>query len=485
MSTTPRAATVPPLRVRTPDGQERRFQRAFYIGREHDCDVCIGDAHVSRKHVLVSFRNGHWSFEDQRSASGVFVDGHPVRAGRVDGSLNLGLGEDGPFITLETAPSPQPPAEPTRPARKTELVRYVERYFGASTDQQVGRRTMMIREAFRDLQRKQRRRFGLILLVAALCAAGALAYAYYVHARLRQMEASAEELFYRMKQLDVSIANLERLVAESGSGQVKEQVRQFRTQRRAMDEQYERYLEELDLYGGKLTEQQRLILRVTRLFGECELAAPPDYVEEVSRYIGLWQSTPRFARGVTLARDMGYPRVIAEEFLEQNLPPQFFYLALQESDFNEYASGPPTRYGIAKGMWQFIPETGTRYGLKTGPFANQARPDPDDDRHDWQKATRAAAQYIKFIYATDAQASGLLVMASYNWGENSVIHLIRKMPENPRDRNFWKLLEQYRQRVPKQTYDYVLKIVAAAVIGENPRLFGFEIENPLRFLDEP
>ena len=53
------------------------------------------------------------------------------------------------------------------------------------------------------------------------------------------------------------------------------------------------------------------------------------------------------------------------------------------------------------------------------------------------------------------------------------------MPADPRERNFWKLLERHRERMPLQTYDYVFYIVSAAVIGENPRLFGFPIDNPL------
>ena len=130
-------------------------------------------------------------------------------------------------------------------------------------------------------------------------------------------------------------------------------------------------------------------------------------------------------------------------------------------------------------MWQFIPETGSRFGLKIGPLAAFPKADPADDRHQWEKATEAAARYIKEIYSTDAQASGLLVMASYNWGEQRVINMLRTMPANPRERNFWKLLERYRERVPKETYDYVLNIVAAAVIGENPRLFGFPFDSPL------
>jgi membrane-bound lytic murein transglycosylase D len=157
---------------------------------------------------------------------------------------------------------------------------------------------------------------------------------------------------------------------------------------------------------------------------------------------------------------------------------------MQESDFDEFTSGPPTYMGIAKGMWQFIPDTGKRYGLKIGPLAKFRRPDLEDDRHNWQKATKAAARYIKDIYATDAQASGLLVMASYNWGEGRVIRLLRSMPENPQDRNFWQVLGKHRRIVPDETYNYVFYIVAAAVIGENPRQFGFDFDNPLAFLDK-
>ncbi len=107
------------------------------------------------------------------------------------------------------------------------------------------------------------------------------------------------------------------------------------------------------------------------------------------------------------------------------------------------------------------------------------RYDPRDERHDFIKSTEAAARYLRDIYDTDAQASGLLVIASYNWGENKVIDLIRKMPENPRERNFWRLLKNYRERLPDETYNYVFYIFSAAVIGENPRIFGFKFDNPL------
>jgi hypothetical protein len=71
-------------------------------------------------------------------------------------------------------------------------------------------------------------------------------------------------------------------------------------------------------------------------------------------------------------------------------------------------------------------------------------------------------------------------MASYNWGEGNIIRLIRRMPENPRDRNFWSLLKNYRDKLPDETYNYVFYIFSAAVICENPKLFGFDFENPLQ-----
>ena len=74
-------------------------------------------------------------------------------------------------------------------------------------------------------------------------------------------------------------------------------------------------------------------------------------------------------------------------------------------------------------------------------------------------------------------------MASCNWGENRVSEMIPSLTPNPKERNFWKLQERYRQSIPPQTYDYVFSIVAAAALGENPRVFGLPFDNPLGFLD--
>ena len=73
----------------------------------------------------------------------------------------------------------------------------------------------------------------------------------------------------------------------------------------------------------------------------------------------------------------GYTPTIARALNENNLPPQYFFLALQESGFNERAIGPITRFGYAKGMWQFIAMTADTYNLKVGPL--YAKPVYDRD----------------------------------------------------------------------------------------------------------
>lgn len=488
----PTAASVevPVLRVRTEDGREYRFNRPFQVGRGDDCDVQIHDVQVSRQHVAVSCENHVWVCRDLHSGNGLYVGGQRVAIAPIDPTLTVSLGSEGPRLTLDVATSAgrsrTPVATVQAPPRQTvALTRYMDRYFGASTgDEPVGQRTLMIRRAFARVQKRQRRRYAWVLAVVTLAAVVAGGYAYYGHRQMNKQKAVALDLFYAMKSLDLDIANVERLVATSGNTAGQEQIKQYLERRRQMEANYDQFLSGLDLYDRPLTEQEHLILRVTRLFGECDLAAPPEYLNEVSSYIRKWQSSERFVRAVKLAQERGYTKRIAEEFLGQNLPPQFFYLALQESSFDPFASGPPTRWGFAKGMWQFIPETAQRYGLTVGPLSAVPKPDAADDRHKWDRATIAAARYIKDIYATDAQASGLLVMASYNWGEGRVIRLVRSLAANPRERNFWRLLERYRDQVPKETYDYVFYIVSAAVIGENPRLFGVPLDPPLAFLEQ-
>ena len=462
------------------DHVDLRFTSSFRIGRAEDAQFRIQNEYVSRYHAEVSFDRNQWHVRDLGSSNGIFVDGNRVPDAAIEDALTIRLGIEGPFVSFAVE---KPKVEAvSAPAASTAV--FAARYFqDAAPGETVGEHTQMVRRAFKQVQTKQRRKYHGIVAVLVLAMAGIAGYAYYQHRHLAQQTAMAKEIFYSMKALQVDLAGVEKLVRDTQNQQGADQIAKYRTRQKEMESNYEKFLSTLRVYNPKMPEEQKLILRVARVFGECELDMPPGFVEEVQNYIKKWQSSPRLLKAIQSAQKNGYTTRITNELLGQNLPPQFFYLALQESDFDPFISGPPTYKGIAKGMWQFIPETGAKYGLRIGPLADFRRPDPADDRHNWEKATTAAARYLKDIYSTDAQASGLLVVASYNWGEHRVIPIIRNMPANPRERNFWKLLTNYRDKFPKETYDYVFYIFSAAVIGENPKLFGFTFDNPLAQLE--
>lgn len=276
----------------------------------------------------------------------------------------------------------------------------------------------------------------------------------------------------------IQVGQIESVVLSRADSTQREAMLKKRTEFEVMTQRYNNHIKELGLYENRdLSPEDRLIMRVARIFGECELNIPDAFVKEVHRYIRKWQSTGRLNTAMHRADTKGYTGMVRTTLLNNHLPFQFFYLALQESDFKQRIVGPRTRFGIAKGIWQFIPETAMHYGLQTGPLLEEPHYDPKDERFHFDKATKAAARYLMDIYNGEAQASGLLVIASYNWGHNRVRRLIRGMPENPRERNFWKLLKHYK--IPQETYDYVFYIFSAAVIGEDPALFGFDFESPL------
>jgi membrane-bound lytic murein transglycosylase D len=215
----------------------------------------------------------------------------------------------------------------------------------------------------------------------------------------------------------------------------------MRREQHNMEARYDEFLGELGISREKLSEQDWEIYKVARLFGECTVTMPKGFVETVKQYIALWQRSPLLMRSIARAQKNGYNTKIREVMLENGMPPQF------------------------------IPATAYNYHLKTGPLVDVRRPDKLDERHDFEKSTVAAAHYLHDLYSREAQASGLLVMACYNWQETRVRDMLNRMPENPRERNFWKLLN--RNLIPKETYDYVFYIIAAAV-------FGFDMDNPLK-----
>jgi len=118
----------------------------------------------------------------------------------------------------------------------------------------------------------------------------------------------------------------------------------------------------------------------------------------------------------------------------------------------------PTQCSIAaaRGMWQFIPSTGRRYGLRAeGNF---------DERCNWRKATVAAAGYFEFLL-NEFNGYPFLALAAYNAGENRVGKVL-KNPKVPKHlANFYGFTAA--GVLPDETRNYVPSIVASAFVGNN------------------
>ncbi len=152
---------------------------------------------------------------------------------------------------------------------------------------------------------------------------------------------------------------------------------------------------------------------------------------------------------------------IEKRLKEMGLPDDLKYLAITESSLRPSAVSPSG----ASGIWQFIPSTGEKYGMR--------RNRTIDERFDFFKATEGALVYLKSLY--EEFKNWGLSMAAYNAGENRV----RKEIELQNTKNYFTL------DLPMETERYVYKIAVAKIILSDPERFGFHLEanefyNPLQ-----
>jgi membrane-bound lytic murein transglycosylase D len=445
-----------------------RFTDTVRLGRAATNAIVVNDAVVSGTHLELRRTGDAWDVVDLGSSNGTYIDGHAVTTARLGLRTTIALGFGGPKVHLSIPDMAG--GDGTVKLPKEDLV---ERYLGEQEPENMSPHTQMLRVAVQQrrttetnsfVRRVRHYRVAVGVLVAVAAAAGGAAV--WQARRAEALRASADAVFSTIKSLDL---DLRRLQEKSGPDP------SIQARRARLEQQYEGLLKTLGIYDSGTPADVQLIYRTVHRLGESEASVPREFVTEVQKYIAKWKREdlrPFFTR----ASAKGMAPRIAGIMLEHNLPREFFYLALQESRLEPRAIGPLTRFGVPKGLWQFIPPTAEMYGLKLGPLQGERTFDPLDERHDIAKASNAAARYLEDLYTTDAQASGLLVMASYNMGETRLLKLIRAMPESPSDRNFWVLLKKHRKQIPDETYDYVFRVVSAAVIGANPRLFGLDFD---------
>ena len=160
----------------------------------------------------------------------------------------------------------------------------------------------------------------------------------------------------------------------------------------------------------------------------------------------------------SLIRSARYKNLIDKALAEQKLPKGLAYLPVIES---AYETRLTSRAG-AHGIWQFMPDTAREYGLRVDWWV--------DERADPERATRAAATYLRDLYRMFDDWA--LTLAAYNCGPGCV----RRALDNTGARTFWELLDQ--SALPKETRGYVPTFYAALLIASDPETYGFELGKP-------
>src|SRR5262249_6568854 len=162
-------------------------------------------------------------------------------------------------------------------------------------------------------------------------------------------------------------------------------------------------------------------------------------------------------REESLQRGTQYLPMIQNVFRAEGLPLDLAYVPIIESAFKPNALSRTQ----AKGVWQFMKQTALENGLRQDWYI--------DERADPEKATLAAAKYLRTLHKM-FDGDWHLALASYNGGPGRVQRAVKRAGAA----DFWQLSESSRF-LPKETREYVPMILAAIIIARNPSQYGFDV----------
>ncbi|NWF51551.1 MAG: transglycosylase SLT domain-containing protein [Nitrospirae bacterium] len=177
-------------------------------------------------------------------------------------------------------------------------------------------------------------------------------------------------------------------------------------------------------------------------------------IKAVNKHINLFTEKIREKFSLWLSRSGKYIELMKNILKKENIPEEIVFIPLIESGFSPNACSPAR----AVGYWQFIASTARKYGLKINWWM--------DERRDPIKSTVAAANYFKDLYKMFG--SWNLAMAAYNAGEGKVLKALNMT----KTEDYWSLLNTKYLR--NETKDYVPKFIAASMIANSPKEFGFD-----------
>jgi len=180
--------------------------------------------------------------------------------------------------------------------------------------------------------------------------------------------------------------------------------------------------------------------------------------QRVLSYIQMFQGRLHDFIEEGMKRGSKYLPMIQNVFRAEGLPLDLAYVPLVESAFKPNALSRVN----AKGVWQFMAGTAAENGLRRDWYI--------DERSDPEKATVAAARYLKTL-ANMFNGDWHLALASYNGGPGRLQRAMSKAQKE----DFWALADKPKI-LPRETREYVPMILAAIVIARNPAQYGFDFQ---------
>ncbi|MDP2560212.1 LysM peptidoglycan-binding domain-containing protein [Psychrobium sp. 1_MG-2023] len=176
--------------------------------------------------------------------------------------------------------------------------------------------------------------------------------------------------------------------------------------------------------------------------------------EQILRQLNWYKKHPTYITRISKRAEL-YLHFIVEEVEKRNLPIEIALLPVVESSFDPFAYS----HGQASGMWQIVSGTGKRFGLDQNWWY--------DGRRDIYASTHAALDYLEYLHKY-FDGNWLHALAAYNSGEGRVRRAINKNRKAGKKTDFWSL------KLPKETRDYVPKLLAFSELIREPQKHGMK-----------
>lgn len=482
------------------------------LGRSERCQVRLdGFETVSGHHAQLVLEDGAWLLLDTGSTNGTSVNGAPARrqmlaAGdvvRLGGDEGISLRIDALALPAGGGPVPTPdPRSATRtvatppPEAAGSMAEAVAQAVGRRADttaalvageaaarvaeeraraggKSSGQTLHIMAEAVAEVHQSTRARAGQRWrkVVAAVGAVGLLVAAGMGLVIWRQRQ-QIEALVSKKSAIDQEIAQVMRAMEAEGDearlAELEQRLAQLTgTAQVTIGQVAEADQERAAALAAGDDQLDRDIRRILAKFDAQTYAVPPLFKETLQREVDTLARAGNL-KYVWARRNRHWP-AITEAFSALGLPEEMAYVAWAETQFDPEKVSPAG----ARGMWQMTAPTARELGLKVE--------EGTDERLDVAKQTRAAARKLADLLTVFGSDSFMLAMASYNSGEAGVRRVLLQVGREKdgfrkEKRDFWHL---YRtKRLPRETMEYVPRVLAAAVVGGDPARFGLEAPAP-------